>query len=153
MARRRSSFLFQSQELDSCWRSITTTLHLRVLDSTVVTELIVVKYKSTKPACKTPLKSITTERPMQIVAMDFVGPLPKSDQGHLYALVMTDHFTRWLNVYPTENLELARYTFFNAVKVYVSKKPSVWDEYLDAVTFAYRTTPHSVTQHTPADVF
>eukprot|EP00794_Sanderia_malayensis_P005886 gene5886-biopygen4888 len=168
------------------------------------------KYKSTKPACKTPLKSITTERPMQIVAMDFVGPLPKSDRGNLYALVMTDHFTRWPIVYPTENLEaetvarkLAEFihiygcpeqllsdrgsnftsalikalckqlgvkkiftcafrpssnglnehlngTLFNAVKMYASKKPSVWDEYLDAVKFAYRTTPHSVTQHTPA---
>eukprot|EP00794_Sanderia_malayensis_P008665 gene8665-biopygen6942 len=133
--------------------------------------------------------------------MDFVGPLPKSDRGNLYALV-----------YPTENLEaetvarkLAEFihiygcpeqllsdrgsnftsalikalckqlgvkkiftcafrpssnrlnehlngTLFNAVKMYASKKPSVWDEYLDAVTFAYRTTPHFVTQHTPASL-
>ena len=41
-------------------------------------------------------------------------------------------------------------TLFDAVKIYASDKPSTWDQYLDAVTFAYRTTPHSVTQHTPA---
>jgi len=38
------------------------------------------KYRtSSKPAHKTPMKSVVTERPLQIVAMDFVGPLPKSD--------------------------------------------------------------------------
>ena len=168
------------------------------------------KFKSVKPATKTPLQSICTERPMQIVAMDFVGPLPKSDRGNTYALVMVDHFTRWPVVYAVDNLEaetVARKvcdfihmygcpeqllsdrgsnftsalvkalckqlgvkkiftcafrpssnglnehlngTLFSGVKMYASKKPSTWDEYLDAVTFAYRSTPHSVTQHTPA---
>ena len=168
------------------------------------------KFKSTKPASKTPLKPITTERPMQIVAMDVVGPLPKSDRGNTYALVMTDHFTRWPVVYSTDDIgaetvarklrdfihvygcpeellsdrgsnftsslikalckqlgvkkiytcafrpsssglnEHLNGTLFKAVSMYASKKPSTWDEYLDAVTFAYRTTPHCVTQHTPA---
>eukprot|EP00795_Rhopilema_esculentum_P001556 gene1556-16005_t len=168
------------------------------------------RFKSTKPATKTPLKSIETERPVQIVAMDFVGPLPKSDQGNQYALVLVDHFTRWPVVYPVEDTEaetVARSlrtfihcygcpeellsdrgsqftsklvkalckqlgvkniftcsfrpstnglnehlngTLFNAVKIYASKRPPTWDEYLDAVTFAFRTTPHSVTMHTPA---
>ncbi len=168
------------------------------------------KFKSTKPATKTPLKNIVTEKPMEIVAMDFVGPLPKSDRGNVYALVMIDHFTRWPVVYAVENTEaetvarkiiefihiygipeqfltdrgsqftsalvksLCRQlgvnkiftcafrpssnglnehlngTLFQGVKMYASKKPSTWDEYLDAVTFAYRSTPHSVTQQTPA---
>ena len=138
---------------------------------------------------------------MQIVAMDFVGPLPKSDPGNTYALVMTDHLTRWPVVYSTDDIgaetvasklsdfihvdgcqeellsdrgsnftsslikaickqlrvkkiytrafrpssnglnEHLNGTLFKAVSMY---------EYLDAVTFAYRTTPHCVTQHTPA---
>ncbi len=41
-------------------------------------------------------------------------------------------------------------TLFQGVKIYASKKPSAWEEYLDALVFAYRTTPHSLTQHTPA---
>eukprot|EP00794_Sanderia_malayensis_P018581 gene18581-biopygen15656 len=64
------------------------------------------KFKSPKPAGKTPLKSIVTSRPLQIVAMDFVGPLPKSDRGNTYALVMVDHFSRWPVVYSVDNIEL-----------------------------------------------
>ena len=41
-------------------------------------------------------------------------------------------------------------TSFEEVRMYASQKPSTWDVYLDALTFAYRNTPHSVTQHTPA---
>ncbi len=52
------------------------------------------RFKSTKPAMKTSLKSIVTERLLQIVAMDFVGPLPKSDKRNEYALVLVNHFTR-----------------------------------------------------------
>ena len=169
------------------------------------------KFRTTsKPAHKTPMKSVVTERPLQVVAMDFVGPLPKSDAGNVYALVMVDHFTRWPVVFPVQDTEaetvaskvcefihaygcpkellsdrgsqftselvkaLCRQlgvrkiytcafrpstnglnerlngTLFDAIKMYASDKPSAWDQYLDAVTFAYRTTPHSVTQHTPA---
>ena len=50
---------------------------------------------SSKPAHKTPMKSIVTEKPLQKVTMDFVGPLPMSRQGNMYALVMVDHFTQW----------------------------------------------------------
>ena len=165
---------------------------------------------SSKPAHKAPMKSIVTERPLQIVAMDFVGPLQMSEQGNTYALVMVDHFTRWPISYAVEDTEaetVARKvssfihtygcpeellsdrgsqftsellkalckqlgvkkiytcgfrpstnglnerlngTLFNAIRIYASDKPSTWDQYLDAVTFAYRTTPHSVTHHTPA---
>ena len=141
--------------------------------------------------------------------MDFIGPLPKSDQGNKFALVLLDHFTRWPVVYAVPDTEaetLARlhrdfihcygcpeellsdrgskftselikalckqlglkkiytcafrtssnglhehlnWTLFSAVKMYASKKMSTWDEYLDAVTFAFRITPHSVTMQTP----
>ena len=64
-----------------------------------------VRFKSTKPATKTPLKPIEAERPLQIVAMDFVGPLPKSDRGNQYALVLVDHFTRWPVEYAVEDTE------------------------------------------------
>jgi len=29
------------------------------------------------------------------MGMDLIGPLPKSKQGHVYALVMQDYFTKW----------------------------------------------------------
>ena len=34
-----------------------------------------------------------------------MGPLPESDQGNTYALVMVDHFTRWPVVYPVSSIE------------------------------------------------
>ena len=46
----------------------------------------------TKPVHKTLMKSIVTERPLQIVVMDCVGPPPKSDAGNVYAPVMVDCF-------------------------------------------------------------
>jgi len=58
-----------------------------------------------KPATKAPLKSIEAERPLQIVAMNFVRPLPKSDQGNQYALVLVDYFTRWPVVYAVQDTE------------------------------------------------
>eukprot|EP00794_Sanderia_malayensis_P011438 gene11438-biopygen9117 len=168
------------------------------------------EFKSPKPAGKKPVKSIVTSRPLQIVAMDFVGPLPKSDRGNMYALVMVDHFSRWPVMYSVDNIEAETVTvklqdfihtygcpeellsdrgshftaelikaltkqtgvkkiytcafrpstnglnehlngtLFQGVKMYVSKRPSTRDQYPDALVFAYRTMPHSVTQHTPA---
>lgn len=34
-------------------------------------------------------------RPWQILAVDLVGPMPTSNNGNHWILVMTDHFTRW----------------------------------------------------------
>ncbi|XP_035251436.1 protein NYNRIN-like isoform X2 [Anguilla anguilla] len=37
--------------------------------------------------------------PFQQIQMDFIGPLPKS-HGKEHCLVLIDHFTRWVEVYP-----------------------------------------------------
>ena len=64
------------------------------------------KFRTTsKPAHKAPMKSVVTETPLQIVTMDFPGPLPKSDAGTMYALVTVDHFTRWPVVFPVQDTE------------------------------------------------
>lgn len=34
-------------------------------------------------------------RPWQLVAIDLVGPMPKSPRGNQWILVLTDHFSRW----------------------------------------------------------
>jgi len=38
------------------------------------------------------------------MGMDLIGPLPKSKQGHLYALVMQDHFAKWPKVIPLKDV-------------------------------------------------
>ena len=42
---------------------------------------------------------------MQIVATDIVGPLPESDGGNSYVLVVADYFTRWIEAFPLPNQE------------------------------------------------
>ena len=49
-----------------------------------------------------PLVSITTTRPMELVAMDFLK-LPLSTDGHQYVLVVTDHFTKYAWAIPTRD--------------------------------------------------
>ena len=38
--------------------------------------------------------------PMEKVHMDFVGPLPKSNDGNEHILVMVDNFTKWIEAIP-----------------------------------------------------
>jgi len=37
------------------------------------------------------------------MGMDLIGPLPKSKQGHVYALVMQDYFTKWPEAIPLKD--------------------------------------------------
>jgi len=46
-----------------------------------------------------PLQNIKSGYPMQIVAMDIVGPFPPSKKGNRYILVVSDYFTRWVKAY------------------------------------------------------
>ena len=46
-----------------------------------------------------------TGYPMQRVALDVVGPLPKSRRGNRFILVVSDYFTRWPEAYAIVNHE------------------------------------------------
>ena len=37
--------------------------------------------------------------------MDIMGPLPRTDRGNRYILVVADYFTRWTEAYPIQNQE------------------------------------------------
>ena len=43
------------------------------------------------------------QSPGQIWSMDLIGPLPQSERGYRYALVMLDHYSGWPEVYPLRN--------------------------------------------------
>lgn len=61
--------------------------------------------KNPIPKQRAPLGSIRAGSPMQIVATDILGPLPESDAGNSYILVVGDYFTRWMEAYPIPNQE------------------------------------------------
>ena len=61
--------------------------------------------KSPAPKAHAPLKSIVTGYPMQLVAMDILGPFPESPTGNTHILVVADYFTRWTEAYAIPNQE------------------------------------------------
>lgn len=36
-------------------------------------------------------------------SMDLIGPLPTTSQGNKYILVLTDHFSKWVEAYPAKD--------------------------------------------------
>ena len=51
---------------------------------------------------KANLQPIVVTKPLEIVDIDFVGPLPMTEQGNKYILTFQDHFSRWPAAYPME---------------------------------------------------
>jgi len=61
--------------------------------------------KNPTPKNKAPLVSIHTGYPMQRVATDILGPLPETQAGNSYVLVVADYFTRWVEAFAIPNQE------------------------------------------------
>ena len=61
--------------------------------------------KSTPRKNRAPLETIEVGYPMQVVAVDILGPLPKSVAGNSYVLVAADYFTKWVEAYAIPNQE------------------------------------------------
>ena len=61
--------------------------------------------KTPTPKGRAPLKPLVTSYPLQLVAMDIVGPFPESVAGNSYILVVADYFTRYVEAYAIPNQE------------------------------------------------
>ena len=59
--------------------------------------------KPPSPNPKAPLVPVSTSAPLELVAMDILGPLPQGTAGNSYILVVGDYFTKWMEVYPIPN--------------------------------------------------
>lgn len=74
----------------------------------------VLRYARSCPQCQTAkprggkplgfMQSVQSHRPWEIVACDIMGPFPRSPQGHRYLLVVTDHFSKWVDLHPLRQL-------------------------------------------------
>ena len=61
--------------------------------------------KSPTPRNRAPLSSIKVGEPLQLVAVDLLGPFPQSDDRNSYVMVVGDYFTRWMEAYAIKNQE------------------------------------------------
>jgi transposase InsO family protein len=51
------------------------------------------------------LQPVVTSRPMQLLEMDAVGPLPVTAAGNKYLIVFCDHFTKWVEAFPVKRVD------------------------------------------------
>ena len=61
--------------------------------------------KSPAPKALAALKTSLVGAPLERVAIDIFGPLPRSKRGNRYILVVMDYFTKWAEAYPLRNQE------------------------------------------------
>ncbi|KAJ4430359.1 hypothetical protein ANN_22575 [Periplaneta americana] len=131
------------------------------------------KNKMTRPYIKQELEITDTQpEPWIKLALDVVGPLPLTEQGHKYILTCQDNLTKYLIAVPIENQEVetvANALVRNVCLVYgipqiiltdqgancmsnVFKQQTQWDDWVPLAVFAYNTTPHTVTKFTPFEL-
>ena len=56
--------------------------------------------KSPNPKVQAPLGCIEAEYPFQKISWNITGPLPETEEGHKYILVVTDLFSKWVEAFP-----------------------------------------------------
>ena len=54
---------------------------------------------------KAPMKQYQVGEPMKRIAIDILGPLPESNAGNKYIMIVTDYFTRWTEAFALPNQE------------------------------------------------
>ena len=61
--------------------------------------------KPTLKKTRAPLKQYVVGEPMERMAIDVIGPLPKTKKGNKYVVVIADYFTKWTEAFALPNQE------------------------------------------------
>ena len=57
---------------------------------------------------KAPMAQYNVGSPMERIAADVLGPLPTSDSGNKYLLIVADYFTKWTEAFPLQHQEATK---------------------------------------------
>ena len=76
-----------------CWRKIVSNF----ISQCITCE----KFKPSKVDTRAYLQPIVTQRPWELIEIDFVGPMPETVQGNKYILSVVDHFSKYAVAYAT----------------------------------------------------
>ncbi|KAH0813222.1 hypothetical protein GEV33_009569 [Tenebrio molitor] len=90
--------------------------------------------------------------PWEIISLDFIGPFPRSSQGYTYALVVTDHFTKFVLIFPMRTATaktLTRYLEEQVFLVYGTPRTIVCDNgaQMNGTLFRKLCAKYQVTIH------
>ena len=117
-----------------------------------------------QPQPKAPLGTIKASHPFEKISWDIMEPLPTTESGNKYILVVTDLFTKWVETFPlreTSSSTLAYHPQGNGqverfnrtleaiLAKTVKESQRDWDSCLQKALFAYRTSLHEATGFTP----
>ena len=158
--------------------------------------------KPPQPRHSGQLQLFSASRPFEVVGIDIFGPMPCTQQGNRYVVVMVDRFSRWTELvavpdittitvadvvverllsdggpqflsalfkrlaerlgigiqkiftsayHPQTNGQVERMNIFiaAALTAYVNDHQDDWDNYLEAIAFAYRTSTVDAIGNTP----
>ncbi|OON23482.1 hypothetical protein X801_00604 [Opisthorchis viverrini] len=61
--------------------------------------------KERKPSAPAPLQTIKAGFSNELVGVGIIGPLPRTDRGNIYILVMVDNFTKWCEAIPIPKID------------------------------------------------
>ena len=61
--------------------------------------------RKNRSAGKSCMKLDQSGSPMERIATNIMGPLPQSEEGNKYILVIADYFTKWTEAFPLKNIE------------------------------------------------
>ena len=92
---------------------------------------------------RAPIIKYSVSSPMKHIAMDILGPLPTSDSGNKYVLIVSDYFITWVEAYPIADQE---------AQTIANHNQRDWDQHLPFLVMAYRSALYDTTGNTPARV-